>query len=117
MTILSLETSRQAWQIWGKFKFFTKPSVGGTIKLPPITKDKSKMAFEFSETKIFNHWVLVEAGTQVIDNEGDRYVVVYAPDLPDDRQNVVLSLEDGKLFPTNLLNYPVVVVDRKDRLM
>ena len=73
--------------------------------------------FEFSDEKSFNHWVLGEAGTQIIDKEGDRYIVVYAPDLPNDRQDVVLALDDGKLYPTRLLNYPVTTVKRKDRLL
>ena len=63
--------------------------------------------FVYENVKDLNHWALGEAGTQLIDATGDHYIVVYAPDLPDDRQDYVLALDDGKLYPTKLLAYPI----------
>ena len=67
----------------------------------------------YHDEKEFIYWVIGEGGTHVLDTDGDRYLVIYPPDLPSDRQNVVLAINDGKLYEVSTLKFPVTTLDWK----
>ena len=72
---------------------------------------------EYDNYSQVKHWVIGDAGAQIIDFHGDRYIVLSNADLSADQKEHGLFIETGELLHADTMEYPVVCVARINRVV